>query len=344
MLEKFKTKSKFGFSLFEVVVTMSIVAIFVAACSNIFTQRHKTRISLPAHGRFACYYDDSGNLKQEMYSENVELESRTVTGKCSFTPPRTASYLIIAAVGGGGYGGTTYGGSAGSYTSVFLSSTTHQLNLYPGRAAASSGVARGETTRIDDIGDTGTDTPKTIVELEGGRSDSSSNLLFKDCTISYSEFACRLEAACHSDENSKVVSVSYCSENDPTFTKTEVEKTVEIPFDDSVSRTDDDGVAIPSIRSVYSDMTPAQLAEGSVSYTFSRMIEVPGYADPQEQIYFTFAVVVEGNYTPDEDISPINGYINALGIETGIGALSVSPGNGGAKNKKGGTGAVLIVW
>ncbi len=342
MLKKIKTKS--AFSLFEVVVTMAIVAIFVAACSNIFTQKHKTRISLPAHGRFACYYDDSGNLKQEMYSENVEIESRTVSDKCSFSPPRTASYLIIAAVGGGGYGGSIYGGSAGSYTTVFLSSTTHQLNLYPGKAAQSVATLRGEPTRIDDLGETGNDPAKTIINLEGGRSDSSSNLLFKDCVISYSEFSCRLEAACHTDENSRVVSVSYCSENDPTFTKTEVEKAIEVPFDDSVSRTDEDGVAIPSIRSIYSSMTPAQIAEGSLSYTYSRMIDVPGYADPQEQIYFTFAVDVEGNYTPDEEISPINGYINALGIETGIGALSVSPGNGGAKNKKGGTGAVLIVW
>ena len=69
-----KNKIKYGFSMFEVCVTMAIVVIFIAACSNVFTTRHKARTETYNHGRYECYWaeDDSDNpvLYERMYNGN----------------------------------------------------------------------------------------------------------------------------------------------------------------------------------------------------------------------------------------------------------------------------------
>ena len=42
--------NKFGFSLFEAVVVMGIVAIFVASATNVFTKKHKQVQEKTPHG------------------------------------------------------------------------------------------------------------------------------------------------------------------------------------------------------------------------------------------------------------------------------------------------------
>ena len=59
---------------------------------------------------------------------------------------------------------------------------------------------------------------------------------------------------------------------------------------------------------------------------------------------FILALAVIGNNTPYQDRSPMEGYINTLGIVGGMGGLPISPGNGGAKEQDGGDGAVVVVW
>ncbi len=319
MSEKFKTK--FGFSLFEVLVTMTIVAIFICASSNIFTQKHTKRVALPNHGRFECYYDDSGKLMQRIVSEDFVTENKNVTssGYCSFKPNKAAAYLVISAVGGGGYGGTTYGGSAGEFVGLFLSSTSHHLQLYPGKAAGSVNE-NGGTTEVIDKGDddTGSD---VIISAEGGRSDSSSDLSLKNCRIIYAKYTCNTTASCESDDENQKVSVNYCQSDDYYGTSTTADQSAEIAYS--------------TIYGSYSsEYTAEQIKSRALTYTYLK----------DGATCYSLAVDLDGNYTEYEEDSEMNNYIRSLGITEGIGGLSPAPGNGGAAGQKGGTGAVFITW
>lgn len=376
MLDSIKHKSKFGFTLFEVVVTMSIVAIFIAACSNVFTLRHKKRAIAINHGRYECYRKQDGTLVEREFSEGAEIvPEQSVGSSCKFKPPKKASYLIITAVGGGGYGGNTNGGSAGNYSSTFLSTTSHWLEMVPGWAA-SSAAASGTNTFVYDIGVSGTSSRKTILNLSGGRSDSSNVLRFKDCTIATQAYNCGMDPVCtlHVDEPGVTdsVEVSYCiapaigSTIDPSTINT-----VSIPFITSLplgDRNYDDGCntsimesfrtankKITSIKDSAIGMTPTQMAEGGLTYTYNKIrCKTPDDGlDVEEIVYFRLNLSVDGNYSSDPDSSPLNGYINTLDIKGGIAADNgktgnllrrYSTGDGGAKREKGGHGAVMIIW
>ena len=58
------TKFRLGFSLFETFVVMAIVGIFIALMANTVAHRPKAKLASEAHGRFECYYDESGQLWQ----------------------------------------------------------------------------------------------------------------------------------------------------------------------------------------------------------------------------------------------------------------------------------------
>lgn len=59
-----KDKQFSGFSLLEASVTMLIVAVFVALCSNAFTKRHITYQESDGHGRYECYRNSSGIVQR----------------------------------------------------------------------------------------------------------------------------------------------------------------------------------------------------------------------------------------------------------------------------------------
>lgn len=378
MLDSLKNKNKFGFSLFEVVVTMGIIAVFIAACSNVFTQRHKKRITTPNHGRYECYRSQDGGIVYErQFNEGVEvIAQRNVAGRCRFKPPKQASYLIVTAIGGGGYGGPTNGGSAGAFTSTFLASTSHWLEMVPGRAAATAATERGENTQVYDRGTSGIDPERLIIDVKGGKSDSSNSLTFKNCNVATAKYNCGAESICTEkvdipgQEDS--VEVTYCAGPsvggtiDPTLVKT-----VKIPFINSVANGDrdyDDGCNdtvsaswrssnknIRSLKDENAGLSAAEMAQGGVTYTYSKTrCTDSNRAEGAETItYFRLNLQVEGNYTSDPDYSELNGYINTLNIENGVAAGNgltgnslrrYSTGDGGARNERGGNGAVLVIW
>ena len=117
-----------GFSLFEAFVVMLIIA-------------------SEAHGRFECYYDNSGKLYQQMYTEKsttgreqatkeitlTDADGNTTTHKvCEFVPPSYAKYLIIDAVGGGAGGSPRGGASEGQFVSTFYASIERKYYILPG--------------------------------------------------------------------------------------------------------------------------------------------------------------------------------------------------------------------
>ena len=142
MIEKIR-KNKLAFSLFEVLVTAGIVAIFIAACSNVFTKRHVKQVAIPDHGRYECYFKKVSGT-QKLYSnvcnesgscsETAEVEANG----CEFNAPKSANYLSINAIGGGGAGSTAHGGTAGEYITAFLSNTRHPLALKPAKPGSRS--------------------------------------------------------------------------------------------------------------------------------------------------------------------------------------------------------------
>ena len=363
MLEALNNKNKYGFSLFEVVVTMSIVAIFIAACSNVFTQRHKKRVSSPTHGRYECYRDESENVKYRLFNEGVLANSGAATdGKCKFTPPKYASYIIINAVGAGGHGGPVTGGSSGSYANVFLSTTDHVLEITPGKAAANASVARGESTIVSDIGKSGTESPKIVLDLAGGKSNSAGSTSFRDCTFANLAYDCGRSPVCTIKESDQVVEVRYCSAQgsgilDPGDSSL---RTVEIPFKNSATNDDfNDGCnshfpeskKITSILDTYSGTAIAELAKGIITYDYTKRKCTYSYTwdDAESITYFTINLSVDGNYSEYREASPFNGYVHALNISDGIATRDdsgnlISTGDGGGKNEKGGHGGVLVTW
>ena len=326
---------KFGFSLFEVVVTMSIVAIFIAASSNVFTQRHKNRVANPSHGRLECYYGNDNKLHQRLVFENVvSSDSVMEDGKCTFTPNNAASYLIISAVGGGGAGGTDYGGSAGQFETQILSNTTHKLEIFPGKGAAVD-VNKGEDTIVIDIG-TGEEgfTPKELLKVEGGVSESFSNdadsLKLGECAVTYARYSCGSPYSCEANNTAREVTVRYCTQNSQPDDENPQQyvRTTRINYNDLLEE--------------YSNDT--DFANGLISYEQSSNTDDACKSNTAIKD-FAITLKVLGNSTQYTDYSPIRGVINSIrGISGGIAGLSKSPGSGGAKDTPGGDGAVIIVW
>lgn len=320
-----RKRYNFGFSLFEVVVTMAIVAIFVAACSNVFTQKYKKKPAIPPHGRMECFYDNAGQLTERMLSENVIVsDTHPATGYCTFRPLTSSSYLIINAVGGGGAGGQQFGGSKGEYQSLFLTTTTHTLHLYPGNpanvdAANNTFDPKGEDSYILDADDA----DREILRVSGGRSNSGSSVALDQCSVSYAEYSCRLTPSCTIDNVNQRVTVTYCAQNGNAIN---VEKSINIEFS--------------KILAEYSGMTTEEISRGILIYRYN---STPAY----QQLpitYFALSVFLEGNFTQDEDPSELKNYITGLEIKDGIASVVPEAGNGGAVGSKGGTGAILIVW
>ncbi len=329
LFERISKKNKYGFSLFEVVVTMSIIAIFIAAASNVFTQKYKRKVALPAHGRFECYYDNTGTLTQRYMSENVVVNDfHPGTEYCTFEPKKAAAYLVINAVGGGGAGGVNYGGSAGEYQSVFLTTTTHNLKVYPGKGAEYNPDTNlvladygGDTYITDDDSNN-----REVIRMKGGRSQSGDQLLVDACRFAYSKYTCRREPFCRIYTDTKQIEANYCSCDG-----------------DSLSCEGKETLSFSTVLSSYNSMDKAELTE--MILTYSKTYDTGQYLAPRG-ITYTLAIEVSGNFTGVQQTSKFQEYIDALDLaeEEGVGSMDPTAGSGGGRQQSGGHGAVVIAW
>lgn len=338
LFNKISVKTKYGFSLFEVVVTMSIIAIFIAAASNIFTQKFKRKLALPIHGRFECYYDDDGDLHEKQVSEKTVIKDEKVSADangryyCSYDPVKAAAYLVINGVGGGGAGASNYGGSAGDYKSIFLPTTTHKLRIVPGKGATNAtgdSVDKnfGDATLVYDVDSApaGSSFGRIVINIPGGRSafDNPNDAFVRSCRISYTGFTCLREPYCSVDNTTRRISVGYCEANGDDIKN---EKQESLTYTDLIN----------GAQSGF-DMTTQVLSYSKLT------TEEAGYINVDEVIY-TIAVQFEGNFTEASQLSGFESYLNALELEDGVAALARIPGSGGAKQSSGGDGAVVIAW
>ena len=296
--------NKFAFSLFETLVVMGIVAIFVTACANVFTKKRAPITEKSPHGRFECYYK-GGTLQQQYIVENIPRTAESVS-VCKFKPIRNAQYYIINLVGGGGAGAASgYGGNAGGYNSFFITNIEKELHIQPGRGAAVGGTA-GDSV-VESVESTGT---KEIARVSGGgygfNKASMDGSKVSNCSISEAKYTCSRQPYCAA--YTEYIQVSYCTADDIAGESDEAYVTKQLQF--------------TNINSV------TTMSGNVVTYT-----------DPDGN--YKFSMTVDTNMTTAADISQFNTYLKAIGVETDI--ITAAPGNGGAAGQPGNDGGAVII-
>lgn len=301
--------NKLAFSLFETLVVMGIVAVFVAASANVFTKKRTRIAEKTPHGRFECYYSGS-TLRQQYFVENISKPIETVS-VCKFKPIKNAPYYIVNLVGGGGAGASSSsgnGGGAGEYRSFFVTHIEKELQVTPGKGSTNSSTAGGESI-VNSVETTGT---KTIASVNGGTYGFNKSTMNGDsvtsCDILEAKYVCSREPVCHAYKD--YVQVSYCKEDDLAGeNETTAFVTENLQFNNINSST--------------------VLSGDTVTYTKSGTI-------------YKFALTVKANMSKGEDVSEFNTYLKAIGVNSGI--ISASPGNGGAQGQSGKHGGAVIIW
>lgn len=104
-------KTKFGFTLVEALIIMTITAILLAAATPLITRKVLNAPNKSIHGRYEAYYEGD-KMHETMYygrhkgKEKIifDRDCDQVTG-CVFEPPTNAQNFVVRAVGGGGAGG-----------------------------------------------------------------------------------------------------------------------------------------------------------------------------------------------------------------------------------------------
>lgn len=114
---EYKRAKKSGFTLVEVMLLLVVVSLIVASSTAVITRKHKLKPRKTVHGQYICFYDLSrdpvtGNIvdrgkREILVSNGTILDDRYVpeNQRCTFTIPRTATYLHVRMLGGGGAGG-----------------------------------------------------------------------------------------------------------------------------------------------------------------------------------------------------------------------------------------------
>ena len=93
-----------AFSIAEMLVVLVIVSVLAIGLPMVHFKKTELKTKRSYHGRYECFYDGN-QLKEYMaYESGVSNGPDNVTS-CTFTPPKTAIYFLVHAVGGGG-GGT----------------------------------------------------------------------------------------------------------------------------------------------------------------------------------------------------------------------------------------------
>lgn len=351
MLDNLKNKNKFGFSMFEVCVTMAIVVVFIAACSNVFTQKHKKRLSNPIHGHYECYRDNNGHVLEQLFGENgavSALKDLGTNGVCTFQAPKYASFIVINAVAAGGNGGSSYGGAAGDFTNMFLSTTNETIHISPG--LASVGASRGGDTVLY-TGDVGNQ--NEFIHLTGGRSGENEFISFKSCSIAGSDFACGISPVCRIvknafGENVGGLSLSFCTKPATPDTQEAIEayRTAVIPFygeepseedtywfeNDLCKTSNVDQITLDahnSNRYIYPICNNEDcnfddlgtISSSLKSYSFKRMkCKEDSGLNPTERKFITVNLMFDGNYTIYAEKTQMDGLVDSLGLSEGIAA------------------------
>lgn len=105
-----------AYTLAEMLIVLVIVAIVMISLPPATKKLFTVKEVKTYHGRYECYWDNSGILRYYYAKERPGMSPEIKEGpvnpdnpeaatKCEFVPPLTYPYLMIHAVGGGGAGG-----------------------------------------------------------------------------------------------------------------------------------------------------------------------------------------------------------------------------------------------
>lgn len=326
MVMKFR---KYGFSMLEATITMLLVAIFTAAATNIFTQKH-TKVALyVSHGSFECYRNPDGQICQRSGIEGIYQNEVCGLSECSFKPSKTAEYYVVNAIGGGGGGYPDgYNGRNGSYRTFFVTSISKELKITPGEGGIAGTVdnapssdsrtlRRGKNTIITDTDANplmlaeggsggvkdkyslnqlkGTDIGSCALFFEDGGATALSN--YPDCSPQ-----CTISSAS--------IRASYCIDNDT--------------------------LSLPSNSHLFYDEDSNEIYFQHTNYMARRYVRMYLYLKDSSVDMFT-PNTEYGNSKMDE-------YLDAAELTEAKVRGSGIGGRGGASAEDGSAGAVLIVW
>lgn len=231
-------KTKYGFSLMEACVVMLIASIFIVVMANVIPRKVSVKSMAEAHGRFECYYNASNVLYQEEFNSGASSYGAPVAASthgggtavvpgtsgsrpyCRFVPNKYAKYYIINAVGAGGKGGSSVGGNAGKFQSVFSPAFTGSYLLFPGNYTATSNKSLSNTYVVKE------GSSKQLLSAAGG-SDGGSILTstlddINDClftkTSKVERYDCGRTPTCMF-KNGKIY-VKHCVNQEVTYQST----------------------------------------------------------------------------------------------------------------------------
>ncbi len=354
-------KFKLGFSLFETFVVMAVVGIFIALMANTVAHRPKAKLASEAHGRFECYYDESGNLWQQMFTEGssqgakLAKDNGGTTTSCVFQPPYYAKYMIIDAVGGGAGGDSESGGGEGQFVSAFYDYVATKYTITPGKGGAKA-TSGSDTQVYDQDGN-------KLATASGGK--TTSTLInttiddVKSCAITnwstVDEFWCNIPPSCQVI-NGKI-QVSHCRSKGSYITTDIGYKTFKT----------DGTVEMGNPRYVVNDVYTKRKAGTSDTWVYHDISVFSDYdsesLDPTAGAGWD-PTKASDNYKLDDPYSP-SLYIMELVMETNVRGAGETKSNlakfiegmeytsnikdanvgmGGARNSAGKAGAALFLW
>lgn len=132
-LHELKNKNKKAFTLVEIMLLMVVLSLIMASSVAVITRKHKMKPRRAVHGLYICYYDmhrDASGVMQKDGKHEVLISGKSTVkdapvSKCMFSIPRTASYINVRMVGGGGAGGNAYYAPK----EVQIEDTTKDINM-----------------------------------------------------------------------------------------------------------------------------------------------------------------------------------------------------------------------
>ena len=106
---KIANNKKRAFTLVELMLVLVVLSLVIASSYSLITRKHNLIPRKAVHGQYACFtqkYSDGNYYKREvlMSGGNVVKDNYPVDN-CSFIFPKTASYIYMQLIGGGGAGG-----------------------------------------------------------------------------------------------------------------------------------------------------------------------------------------------------------------------------------------------
>ena len=95
-----------GFTLVQLMIMLLIISVVLAASAPMITRAHKKIPERAVHGKYYCYYDNDGKLREEYYDSRRLVKGGEVS-ECVFKPNNRVATYTIELIGGGA-GGSYY--------------------------------------------------------------------------------------------------------------------------------------------------------------------------------------------------------------------------------------------